>query len=98
MSTFGPLQKLTRALAASGALMRISTRPVASTRGYSAPHTLVSAGVKTAGCCADETAATESSARTIPIVLIVCPSYDAGPQGETAYTLSSDGSCILRGA
>jgi alpha-N-arabinofuranosidase len=46
MSTLGPLQKLARTFVASGALNRISTLPVPSTRGYSAPHTLVDAGLK----------------------------------------------------
>jgi len=41
MSAFGPLQKFTRTFVASGALIRISTRPVASTRGYSASQTFV---------------------------------------------------------
>ena len=46
MSTFGPLQKFRRTLVASGALMRTSTLPAPSTRGYSAPQTLVVAGWK----------------------------------------------------
>src|SRR5688500_16369000 len=77
MSTFGPLQKFTRALAASGALMRISTRPVLSTRGYSAPHTLVSAGLKSLGCCAEQIAATDSSANANPNCFIVYTSCAA---------------------
>ena len=40
----------TAAFVASGALIRIWTRPVVSTRGYSAPSTLVSAGVNVSGC------------------------------------------------
>src|SRR5687768_17804485 len=82
MSTFGPLQKFTRALASSGALMRISTRPVLSTRGYSAPHTLVSAGLKSLGCCAEQIAATDSSANANPNCFIVYTSY-AGGRRET---------------
>ena len=82
MSTFGPLQKFTRALAASGALMRISTRPVLSTRGYSAPHTLVSAGLKSLGCCAEQIAATDSSANANPNCFIVYTSC-AGGRRET---------------
>src|SRR5690349_15986653 len=44
MSTLGPLQKFSFTLLASGALIRICTRPAESIRGYSAPQTLVSAG------------------------------------------------------
>ncbi len=49
MSTFGPLQKFNRTFVASGALTRTSTLPALSTRGYSAPQTLVAAGRKSPG-------------------------------------------------
>ena len=44
MSTFGPLQKFSFTFVASGALIRICTLPVLSTRGYSDPQTFVSEG------------------------------------------------------
>ena len=62
MSTFGPLQKLSRTFVASGALIRTSTLPAPSTRGYSAPQTLVVAGWKPAGSCAEQTLARNRSA------------------------------------
>src|SRR5688572_8836904 len=52
MSTLGPLQKLSLTLLASGALMRICTRPAASIRGYSAPQTFVSADRNWPDSCA----------------------------------------------
>jgi hypothetical protein len=52
MSALGPLQKFTRTLAASGAFTRNSTLPALSTRGYSAPQTLVVAGWKVLASCA----------------------------------------------
>src|SRR5580704_5354627 len=45
MSSFGPLQKLSFTAVALGAFTRICTLPALSTRGYSAPHTLVSDGL-----------------------------------------------------
>src|SRR5205823_11876827 len=54
MSTLGPLQKLRRTLVASGAFTRISTLPVLSTLGKSAPQTFVSAGWKSPGSCAKQ--------------------------------------------
>ena len=83
MSIFGPLQKFTRALAASGALMRISTRPVASTRGYSAPHTLVSAGLKSPCGCAEAIAATDTSANANATFFIVRPSRSGSRRSVT---------------
>src|SRR5579871_2115064 len=50
MSAFGPLQKFTRTFAASGALKRISTRELLSTRGYCASRTLDVAGLKSPSC------------------------------------------------
>ena len=44
MSTFGPLQKFNLTFVASGAFTRICTLPALSTRGYSAPQTLVEEG------------------------------------------------------
>ena len=99
MSTFGPLQKFTRALAASGALMRISTRPAPSTRGYSAPQTLVSAGLKSPGCCAEQIAAIDSSAKANPNVLfIVCTSMQAPSErtGRALYALPLDAAALAR--
>src|ERR1700721_4852463 len=46
MSAFSPLQKLTRTLAASGALKRIWTRELLSTCGNWASRTLDEAGLK----------------------------------------------------
>src|SRR4051794_5529131 len=57
MSTFGPLQKFSRTFVASGAFSRTSTRPVLSTRGYGASQTLVEAGRKSVGSCAEQRAA-----------------------------------------
>src|SRR5262245_16275677 len=68
MSTFGPLQKLSFTLFASGALMRTCTRPVASMRGYSAPHTFVSAGWNWAASWANETPAVTSRASAIVLM------------------------------
>ena len=46
ISAFGPLQKLTLTLPASGALKRIRTRELLSTAGYCAFITFVVAGLK----------------------------------------------------
>src|SRR6478609_11286877 len=74
MSTFGPLQKFSRTFVASGALSRISTRPVPSTRGYCASQTLVEAGWKSHASCAEQGAARHgSSASASPSRIIVAP-------------------------
>ena len=52
MSIFGLLQKLSFTVVASGAFIRNSALPVESTRGYSAPHTLVDAGSNPPLLCA----------------------------------------------
>src|SRR5947209_885610 len=54
ISAFGPLQKLTLTLLASGALNRISTRELLSTRGYFASRTLDAAGLKSPESCAKQ--------------------------------------------
>src|SRR5581483_6583188 len=71
MSPFGPLQKLTRTLLASGALMRISTRELLSTRGYCASRTLDVAGLKSPESCARQNGAASSA--TIVISRIAPP-------------------------
>ena len=52
MSSLGFPQKLICTLVALGALIRNSTLPVASMRGYSAPQTLVDAGANPSELCA----------------------------------------------
>ena len=74
MSTFGPLQKLSFTLVASGALMRICTRPPSSTRGYSAPQTLVSAGLKLSAPWAKPSVAVRHNANAIAVFFIGIPS------------------------
>src|SRR4051812_20461168 len=54
ISAFGPLQKFTLTLVASGALKRISTREELSTRGYGASRTLDVAGLKSPESCAKQ--------------------------------------------
>src|SRR6185295_8684694 len=61
-SSFGPLQKLTRTFVASGALIRTSTLPAPSTRGYSAPQTFVAAGRNSPDSWAEQRLATRKSA------------------------------------
>src|SRR5579884_122927 len=58
ISAFGPLQKLTRTFSALGALIRISTRELPSTRGYCASRTLDDAGLKSPDSCAKQKGAT----------------------------------------
>src|SRR5579884_812653 len=65
MSAFGPLQKFTLTLVASGALKRISTRELLSTCGYLASRTLDEAGLKSPESCAKPRLAAIRS--TIPI-------------------------------
>src|SRR5579859_3756937 len=69
MSTLGPLQKLSLTLLASGALNRICTRELASTRGYCASRTFDVAALKSSGSCAKQKVAASSS--TIPIRFIM---------------------------
>src|SRR5882724_7670438 len=54
MSTLGPLQKLSFTFAASGAVNRICTRELLSTRGYCASRTFDVAGLKSPGSCAKQ--------------------------------------------
>src|ERR1017187_5815923 len=68
MSTFGPLQKLSFTFVASGALNRICTRELLSTRGYCASRTFDVAGLKSTESCARQKLAANST--TIPISLI----------------------------
>src|SRR3569833_671494 len=62
MSAFGPLQKLTLPLVASGALNRICTRELLSTRGYCASRTFDVAGLKSAESYAEQRLAASSNA------------------------------------
>src|SRR4051794_23718578 len=75
MSAFGPLQKLTRTLLASGALKRICTRELLSTRGYCALRTLDEAGLKSLASCARQKLA--SSAIRNAVSLISPPTISA---------------------
>ena len=54
ISTFGPLQKFNLTFAAPGAFTRTCTLSVLSSRGYSAPQTLVAAGRKSLDSCPQE--------------------------------------------
>ena len=93
MSTFGPLQKFARTWVASGALNRISTRPVPSTRGYSAPQTLVDAGLKSPASWADATLARNRSANPscfISPLLEELGSSPEDPLGEVVEGLPPD--------
>src|SRR5271163_3329846 len=68
MSSLGFPQKLIWTLVASGALIRNSTLPVASIRGYSASQTLVDAGANPSELCAQHRVDNRSIA--IPILFI----------------------------
>jgi hypothetical protein len=68
MSSFGPLQKLSLTVVASGAFKRNWALEPLSTRGYAAPGTLVEAGAKLSVFCAQQQLENKSSA--IPIFFI----------------------------
>src|SRR6476469_924600 len=68
MSAFGPLQKLTRTLLASGALNRISTRELLSTRGYWAFRALDVAGLKSPEPCARQKGIAATATITISCI------------------------------
>src|SRR6188508_595147 len=91
MSIFGPLQKFSRTFAASGALRRISTCPLLSTRGYCASQTLVEAGRKSEDSCAYVSGAMHSRiARVSPerfMFVLVC-GPEATPHWHAAVTQS----------
>ena len=106
MSIFGPLQKFSRTFAASGALRRISTRPLLSTRGYGASQTLVEAGRKSEDSCADVSGARHSRSRgdrcnllhvsVLVVVVPVRPSVAAAHARAEAGIGGRDG--LLRGS
>ena len=98
MSTFGPLQKFSRTFVASGALSRTSTRPLLSTRGYCASHTLVEAGRKSVLPVPNRVLA---GTRAAPAPLQVASSVLLGMDGEPssapsrvrAWSLASRAQC-----
>src|SRR5512137_2797973 len=95
MSTFGPLQKLRRTLVASGALSRICTFPAPSTRGYSAPQTLVVAGLKSPDSWAVHTLAVAqalAASRTASPICLITVSFD-----DVRMIPMRPGSCATRG-
>src|SRR5271165_6601886 len=91
MSTFGPLQKLSFTFVASGALKRIWTRELLSTRGYCASRTFDVAGLKSPESCAKQKLAAKRI--TIPICLTATSVGDISPRQNH---LGAGSTCTLR--